>query len=499
MPIEIELPDGTVLEAPDDADPSAVAKAYMSKQSQPAAPERSALSRFIGTKEQWTDPEAWKRLAGLTARIPIDALSSIPLAAADAGIATRDLVTEAMQPKQLSDLIAPRQPTRHKSATQMYQEAMGELFPTPTGALEKGVNIAGQMVVGSKLPAPQAGQQAPAAFDPKAMRTLAFEKARDAGYVVPPSTTNPSILNRFLESWGGKAATAQEASMRNQSVTDKLVKSDLGLSAGDDVAEGTLAAIRQEAAAGGYKPIRGVGTFRLDSQYSAALDDIASPFAKAESAFPGVNKNDVIKTVESLKQKSVDSDTAVSTIAILRDKADAAYRQGETGLGKAYKGMAKAMEDALERSLERRGPEAKELLSQYRDARTLIAKTHSAEKALNPELGSFDARKLAQQLNAGKPLSGDMKKAAQAAQAFKEATRLLTDSGSVRNTDVILGGGAAALSGNPLPLLYPFSRMAVRDAMLSPWGQGLLATPRPNYVMRPEMLMGATTGLLGAE
>lgn len=33
MPIEIELPDGTVLEAPDDADPSVVAKAYLSKQS----------------------------------------------------------------------------------------------------------------------------------------------------------------------------------------------------------------------------------------------------------------------------------------------------------------------------------------------------------------------------------------------------------------------------------------------------------------------------------
>lgn len=499
LPIEIELPDGTVLEAPDDADPSAVAKAYLSKQSQPAAPERSALSRFVGTKEQWTDPEAWKRLAGLTARIPIDAAASIPLAAADAGIAARNLITEAMQPKQLSDLIAPRQQQPYKPASQMYQEAMGQVFPTPTGALEKGVNIAGQMVSGSKLPAPQAGQQAPAQFDPKAMRTLAFEKARDAGYVVPPSTTNPSILNRFLESWGGKAATAQEASMRNQSVTDKLVKSDLGLKASDEVAEGTLATMRQEAANVGYKPVRSVGTIRLDSDYAKALDDIAAPYSKAESAFPGLNKNDVMQTVTSLKQKAVDTDTAVDSIALLRDKANTAYRAGDNGLGKAYKGMAKALEDAIERSLTRRGPEARELLKQYRAARTLIAKTHSAEDALNPELGNFDARKLAQMLDAGKPLSGGMKQAGQTSQAFKQATRLLTDSGSVRNTDVILGGGAAALSGNPLPLLYPFSRMAVRDAMLSPWGQGLLATPRPNYVMRPEVLMGATTGLLGPE
>lgn len=446
-------------------------------------PKPSLMDRVFGTKEQWTSPDEWKRVFGLTARIPVDALSSLPLMAADAGVNARNQMTG-------SDYETP---------SQMYQQAMGEVFPTPTGSIEKGVNIAGQMVVGSKLPAPQAAQQAPANFDPKTMRALALGKARDAGYVVPPSTTNPTILNRFLESWGGKAATAQDASMRNQAVTDKLVKTDLGLKATDDVAEGTLAAMRQEAAKTGYKPVRTVGTIRLDSDYAKALDDIAGPYSKAESAFPGLNKNDVAQTVASLKQKSVDTDTAVDSIALLRDKANTAYRAGDNGLGKAYKSMAKALEDAIERSLTRRGPEAKELLKQYRDARTLIAKTHSAEDALNPELGNFAASKFAQMLDAGKPLSGGMKQAGQASQAFKQATRLLTDSGSVRNTDVILGGGAAAMSGNPLPLLYPFSRMAARDFMLSPLGQGLLATPRSNYVMRPETVMGATQGLLGPE
>lgn len=447
------------------------------------APKPSLSDRVFGTKEQWTSPEAWKRAFGLAARVPIDAVTSLPLVAADAGVNARNLLTGS----------------NYEAPSQMYQSAMGEIFPTPADGIEKGMNIGGQMVLGSKLPAPQAGKQAPANFDPKTMRALALEKAREAGYVVPPSTTNPTILNRFLESWGGKTATAQEASMRNQAVTDKLVKSDLGLKATDDVAEGTLAAMRKEAADVGYKPVRGVGTIRLDTQYAKSLDEIAAPFSKAESAFPGLNKNDVIKTVESLKQKSVDTDTAVDSIAILRDKADSAFRQGESGLGRAYKGMAKALEDAIERSLDRRGPEAKDLLSKYRQARQLIAKTHSAEKALNPELGNFDARKLAQQLNAGKPLSGGMKQAGQASQAFNAATRLLTDSGSVRNTDVILGGGAAALSANPLPLLYPFSRMAARDVMLSNFGQGLLATPRTNYVMRPDVVMGATQGLLGPE
>lgn len=39
--MEIELPDGTILEAPDDADPSVVAKAYLAKQQPQAAPPQA--------------------------------------------------------------------------------------------------------------------------------------------------------------------------------------------------------------------------------------------------------------------------------------------------------------------------------------------------------------------------------------------------------------------------------------------------------------------------
>lgn len=46
--MEIELPDGTVLDAPDDADPSVVAKAYLAKQKAPAAPaKRSGIFDYL--------------------------------------------------------------------------------------------------------------------------------------------------------------------------------------------------------------------------------------------------------------------------------------------------------------------------------------------------------------------------------------------------------------------------------------------------------------------
>jgi hypothetical protein len=503
MPQIIEVPGMGEVEFPDGMSDDQIASAIKANM-QPAGPGPWSPARL---PESMDEAKSYAlnlargnlRNVGLAGRSVINAVTSIPLAAMDSGVALRNLYDEKTQPKQLSDLIAPKQFQGYEIPSQTFNRGLDELgMVKPENITEKAADVVGQMAVGGKLPAPSAAQQTPAAFNPKAMRTLALEKAREAGYVVPPATTNPSLLNRFLESWGGKAATAQDASAKNQAVTDALVKKDLGLGATDDVAEGTLPFLRKEAAEA-YKPIRGVGTIRLDSKFETAIDDAIGQISKVAQKFPKLAKSDVTDTIASLKAKSIDSDTAVDTISVLRANADEAYAAGEKQAGAAYKAAAKAMEDAIERSLGRRGADAKELLANFRDARQMIAKTYSAQKALNPELGNFDARKLATMLNQGKPLTGGMKKAGQTAQAFKEATKLMTDSGSVRNTDVILGGGAAALSGNPMPLLYPFSRMAIRDLMLSNAGQNLLAAPRTTYGLPPEYLMGGAAGLLGSQ
>lgn len=437
------------------------------------------------------------RNVGLAGRAAMNAAASLPLAAMDAGVEGRNLYERMTQPKNLSSLVAPTAPRQFEMPSQTWSRALDELgVPKPEGFTEKAANVVGQMAFGAALPAPSAAQQAPANFDPKAMRTLALEKARDAGYVVPPATTNPSLLNRFLESWGGKAATAQDASAKNQAITDALVKKDLGLTAVDDVAEGTLPYLRSEAAQA-YKPVRGIGTVRLDNKFETAIDDAVGQLSKVAQKFPKLAKTDVTDTLASLKAKSIDSDTAVDTIAVLRANADEAYAAGEKQAGAAYKAAAKAMEDAIERSLQRRGAEAKDILSSFRGARQMIAKTYSAEDALNPQLGNFDARNFASQLNQGKPLTGGMKQAGQAAQAFKEATKLQTGSGSVSNADAFLSAGATALSGNPLPLVYPFTRMAARDLLLSNAWQNYLAKPQATYGLPPEYLMGGAAGLLG--
>lgn len=100
------------------------------------------------TSEPTPQRTGWQELGrqlGLTARLPVDAIAAIPLAAADAGIAARNLLTGS----------------NYDSASKMYQEGMASLFPTPETGIEKGVNLVGSAVAGSRLPVPGVKNPAP--------------------------------------------------------------------------------------------------------------------------------------------------------------------------------------------------------------------------------------------------------------------------------------------------------------------------------------------------
>jgi hypothetical protein len=79
--------------------------------------------------------------------------------------------------------------------------------------------------------------------------------------------------------------------------------------------------------------------------------------------------------------------------------------------------------------------------------------------------------------------------AAEFARAFPKAAQQILDSGSVRNTDLIVAGGTAALSQKYQYLLYPFIRQAARIGLLSKVGQKL-ATQSTKQIP-PGVAMGA--------
>jgi len=345
---------------------------------------------------------------------------------------------------------------------------------------------------------------------PKATQTpemaSAITAARESGYVIPPTQANPTLLNRVLEGTAGKLTTAQNASARNQQVTNKLAARSLGLADDTPITPELLSNIRATAGeaydaianSGLIKPklyagLTDTGMLKMSSKYSEALDDIAKPFVTAAKGFPESTPSPVIDLVNSLKSNSFDASSAVSMIKQLRTGADDAFRSGNTDVGRASKSIANLLENTVEDHLKKTG--SADLLKEFRNSRQLIAKTYSIEKALNQTTGSVDAVKLAGQLQKGKPLSGELRQAAQFAQAFPKAARTPEQMGSLPQfspLDVTAGAGISAVLQNPAYLATLGVRPTARAAALSPYVQNRLVQNPNDISQLLEILRTAT-------
>lgn len=317
------------------------------------------------------------------------------------------------------------------------------------------------------------------------VRRDTLEKSQEEGYVVPPSTTNPTVTNKLLESIGGKVATQQDAAIKNASITDALARRALGLPEEAPITRQGLASIRDDLAPA-YEAVKKVGTITADKQYKDALGALASKYDKAASAFPGLANEDIGNLVKSMDQPAFDADAAIDATKILRDKSNELYAKGDKTLGKAYRQVSNELEAVIERNL----PPKSTILQDFREARKTIAKTYSVEKALNDSTGHVSAIELAKQLKKGTPLSAELETAARFGQAFPKAAQSVNDSGAVRNTDVMMGAGTSAISREPSWLLYPFARMGMRSALLSDTGQKLALPSLPSNsveLQSPEM------------
>lgn len=311
-----------------------------------------------------------------------------------------------------------------------------------------------------------------------ATRDATLTASRDAGYVVTPSQAGSGgVVNSVLEGLGGKIKTQQAASVKNQAVTDSLVRKSLGLADDAPLTPQTLASVRQAAGAE-YDSLRGLGQVAADADFKKALANLSATSQNASRSFPGLVKdNPIDDVVKSLDQANFDAGDAIDAIRVLRDRADSAYGSGDKALGKSFKGAASALEDMLERAAQNSG--APGLVDKFRAARQMIAKTYSVENALNQGAGTISAPKLAQQLARKKPLSGELEKVARFAQAFPKAAQSGVDVPAYSVLDAAAGAGAVGTGNVPLAAL-PLLRPAARAAVLNPAYQRAMVNP-PTY------------------
>lgn len=270
----------------------------------------------------------------------------------------------------------------------------------------------------------------------------------DAGYKIPPSMVNPSFKNRVVESMSGKHATAQIASTKNQAVTERLVRGELGLADDVPLTFDSMRLYRGAQHSAGYEPLRQVGMINAGQQFNQSLDDIVKQYT-GKGTIPAIEKKEVADLVAAHKSNGFDSGDAIDAIRILRENASEAFAKSNGALGKANKAIANAYETAIDDALQASGKT--DMLAAYRAARKKIAQSATVEKAIREGAGTLDARILARELQKGKPLSGGIKTAAQFANTFDKAAQPphLIGSPGVHNLTAMFstGSGAAGAAG----------------------------------------------------
>ena len=303
------------------------------------------------------------------------------------------------------------------------------------------------------------------------------EQAQQAGYVIPPSQANPTLKNRALEGFAGKLTTAQQASARNQPVTNRLAMQAIGA---DDLTAESLQAVRDRAN-GAYDALAQVGKFQADDSFREALSKAAGRQNQLKADYPELVNTEIEKLVQGISgRQEFGAQSTIEAVKRLRFDGSAnkvAADPGKKALGQAQMKIAGAMEDMIERNLQASGQP--ELLTGYRDARKTLAMVYDIEKAINPATGNIEGAKLAARVKQGKPMSGELRTIADFAGAFPTAAKVPERMGSlpgVSPLDFAALGTMSAATGNPSYLAGLVARPMARSIALSPKVQnGLLS------------------------
>jgi uncharacterized coiled-coil DUF342 family protein len=319
----------------------------------------------------------------------------------------------------------------------------GAVIGAVAPSIIKGAGILGQKLGENAV---DKYAEALAKYNRNAPKRETLKEAVDAGYVVPPNLVEPSAKNAIIESFSGKQATSQIASVKNQETTEKLVRQSLGLAEDAPLTKNALEQIRK-IEGGAYKRVSEL-----------------TPAAEAD--------------LEALKQA--------------RNEAQGwfnAYNRSASPADLAKAKEFRATSDTLELALENHAKEAgkDELIPALREARKQIAKTYTVQRALNDSTGTVNAKVIGRMFDKGKPLSDGLDTVGKFASGFPSVAKSSQEMGSpaahnLRSIASMLAGGGGYAAAGPfgaglatLPFIAP---PIARSIMFREGAQKALANPK---------------------
>lgn len=425
MTVEAELHDGRVLEFPDGTDPSVV-QATVKKMLAPKIPETiggkigGAVADTAGTMASGILAAPIAGVAGIAGgllpgpqgqsadwvRNTQDALTLKPLT--QGGATLTDIVTKPFQWLAKGADVAGS-----KVAEKTGSPAAGAAVNT---AIQMAPAIASQVFGGKgRAKVDEAYAESGKLQSQASIKDATLNAGREAGYVIPPEKS-------VLRGVAGKSALRQEATIRNQDVTNSLAKKAIGIPDDVPLSPGVLESKRAEFS----KPYQEIAA--IDPMAGIFLEGLKKLRSKANEYFKYADRSGdpaALETAHALSGKASGLEARLDTIAKIANKPD--------------------------------------LIPRLREARTQIAKTYDIERALNIGNGDVDAHIIGNMVDKNPAkYTGELSTIGKFDQAFRrytgEGSRVEAPGGNSLSPHIGLGTGGGHGYGfltTGIPLLRP--------------------------------------------
>lgn len=365
----------------------------------------------------------------------------IPGANTIAGAAITGAATGAMQPVEGDQSIE--------------NIGKGKLLGSAIGAGGGAVGQYAGNKLGGYLQSRLADQTAEAASRQSlnSVRDATLQEAQAAGYKVPPSLYNPTFLGNRLESLGGKAAIKQQAAASNQETTNAIARKALGIDPDQPLTVGFLDKLKAEASAP-YQEVASLPKVATDPLHQKWNDPRADLEALKQA------RNDAQGWFEAYNRSKSPEDLA---------KAKVEWSKAQD-LETALEGYAKAANNP-------------DLVQRLVEARKKIAQIYDVRRALNDATGDVSAQTFGRLFEKGKPLSDGLETIGKFRAAFPQVSQdgaKIPAAGVSKSEAIVaalLGGGGAAVTGNPAGLAAAALPMLSHPARSIALSQALQKTP----------------------
>jgi len=356
-----------------------------------------------------------------------------------------------------------------------WNRQLDKALPPPESKLGRAAETVSSAIVTGGLGGLAAGERAAAGAITKAVEqpvsrvtTKAAEDAYVSGYKLPPSYIGGTV-RKTVQTIAGGPKVEKEFSKENEAVTDRLAKLALGVHPNEDLTEGVLDRIKNEAYQP-YEQVRKLGTMPADPLFDQAAKNAGGRFAQRSTSYGAGYRYASVGTEKEpyLNTKEVDAGETLDEIRALRFAAKSnlkQYNPEANALGLTQRELANALEERIHRfALTTKNPG---LVKQLQAAREQLAKISNVEDAIGAG-GHVDALDFARMLDKGVPLSDSLKTIAVTAKNFPKAVQNVAAQGETGVWSAVdyLLGGSGLLSGHPaissLAIMRPVSRWALR-------------------------------------